>query len=152
MFAMGVGVRKHLHTIRHADASWTFGIVPVCVPSLPTAEGRAYHYGGGASFGVEFEPRKQLRLQPYFDAGGGVLMFTEPTPVESSRRFNVSLQFGPGVRLPLKGRSSLRMGMWYFHFSDAHTTESNPGFVGFLFYAGYAFSFRRDEGRGNGGG
>jgi hypothetical protein len=80
MAAMGVGLRRHFHTYRHFDMHWNFEIVPLCVPSFPTSGGRTYHFGGEGSGGVEFEPRKEWKQLPYFEPGGGLLIFTEPTP------------------------------------------------------------------------
>jgi hypothetical protein len=142
MFAMGVGISRHMHTFRHLDAQWNFEIIPVALPSLPTSTGRTYHYGGGGTIGTELVPKKKWRVMPYFDVGGGLLMFTEPTPIPEARRLNISFQFGPGFKIPLGGQSSLKTGVWFFHFSDARTTARNPSFDGFLFYAGYVYNFK----------
>ena len=141
MFATGIGLRRHMFNFQHTIMRWNFEIIPLCMPSFPTANGRTYHHGGGGALGLDFEPRKQWRVaQPFIDVNFGLLGFTTETPVDT-RRTNFSLQFGPGLRFPLRGRSSLKTGITFFHFSNMHTVKSNPGFDGILIYMGYSFSF-----------
>ena len=141
MFATGIGLRRHMFSFQHTIMRWNFEIIPLCMPSFPTANGRTYHYGGGGALGLDFEPRKQWRVaQPFIDVNFGLLGFTTETPVDT-RRTNFSLQFGPGLRFPVRGRSSLKTGVTFFHFSNMHTVKNNPGFDGILIYMGYSFSF-----------
>jgi hypothetical protein len=141
MFAAGIGFRRHMFNFRRTIMRWNFEIMPVCMPSFPTANGRTYHYGGGGALGVDFEPRRQWRLaQPFIDVNFGLLGFTTETPVDT-RRTNFSLQFGPGLRFPLRGRSSLKTGVTFFHFSNMHTVKENPGFDGILIYMGVFVQF-----------
>ena len=143
MFATGIGLRRHMFNFQHTIMRWNFEIIPLCMPSFPTANGRTYHYGGGGALGLDFEPRKQWRVaQPFIDVNFGLLGFTTETPVDT-RRTNFSLQFGPGLKFPLRGRSSLKTGVTFFHFSNMHTVKNNPGFDGILIYMGYSFSFER---------
>ena len=141
MFAAGIGLRRHMFNFQHTIMRWYFEIIPVCMPSFPTANGRTYHYGGGGALGLDFEPRVQWRIaQPFIGVNFGLLGFTTQTPVDT-RRTNFSLQFGPGLKFPLRGRSSLKTGVTFFHFSNVHTVKNNPGFDGILSYMGYSFSF-----------
>ena len=143
LFATGIGLRRHMFNFQHTIMRWNFEIIPLCMPSFPTANGRTYHYGGGGALGLNFEPRKQWRVaQPFIDVNFGLLGFTTETPVET-RRTNFSLQFGPGLKFPVRGRSSLKTGITFFHFSNMHTVKNNPGFDGILIYMGYSFSFER---------
>ena len=141
MFAAGIGLRRHLFNFRHTIVRWNFEVIPLCMPSFPDASGRTFHYGGGGALGLDFEPRRKWRgAQPFIDVNFGLLGFTTQTPVDT-RRTNFSLQFGPGLELPLRGRSSLKTGITFFHFSNMHTVKNNPGFDGILIYMGYSFSF-----------
>ena len=141
MFAAGIGLRRHLFNFRHTTVRWNLEVIPVCMPSFPGANGRTYHYGGGGGLGLDFEPRRKWRgAQPFIDVNFGLLGFTTQTPVDT-RRTNFSLQFGPGLEFPLRGRSSLKTGITFFHFSNMHTVKNNPGFDGILIYMGYSFSF-----------
>lgn len=142
MFAIGIGLRRHLYSFPHTYMRWNFEVVPLCMPSFPTMHSRVYHYGGGGALGLDFEPRRRWKMQPFIDVNFGLLGFTTETPVDT-RRTNFSLQFGPGFQIPLRGRSSLKTGITFFHFSNAHTVEKNPGFDGLLIYMGYSFSFER---------
>ena len=141
MFATGIGLRRHMFNFQHTIMRWNFEVIPLCMPSFPTANARTYHYGGGGALGLDFEPRRQWRIaQPFIDVNFGLLGFTTQTPVDT-RRTNFSLQFGPALKFPLRGRSSLKTGVTFFHFSNMHTVKHNPGFDGILIYMGYSFSF-----------
>jgi hypothetical protein len=141
MFAAGIGLRRHMFNFLHTIMRWNFEIIPVCMPSFPTANGRTYRYGGGGALGLDFEARRQWRIaQPSIDVNFGLLGFMTQTPADT-RRTNFSLQFGPGLKFPLRGRSSLKTGATFFHFSNMHTVKNNPGFDGILIYMGYSFSF-----------
>jgi hypothetical protein len=141
MFAAGIGLRRHLFNFRHTNVRWNFEVIPVCMPSFPGANERTYDYGGGGALGLNFEPRRKWHgAQPFIDVNFGLLGFTTQTPVDTRRR-NFSLQFGPGLAFPLRGRSSLKTGITFFHFSNMHTVKNNPGFDGILIYMGYSFSF-----------
>jgi hypothetical protein len=126
MFAAGIGLRRHLFNFRHTILRWNFEVIPVCMPSFPGANGRTYHYGGGGALGLDFEPRRQWRgAQPFIDVNFGLLGFTTQTPVDT-RRTNFSLQFGPGLKFPLHGRSSLKTGITFFPFFEyAHREEQS---------------------------
>jgi hypothetical protein len=69
-----------------------------------------------------------------------LLGFATQTAVDT-RRTNFSLQFGPGLQFPLRGRSSLKTGITFFYSSNMHTVRNNPGFDGILMYMRYSFSF-----------
>ena len=98
MFAAGIGLRRHMFNFQQTTMRWNFEIIPGCMPSFPTANGRTYHYGGGGALGLDFEPRRQWRVaQPFVDVNFGLLGFTTQTPVDT-RRTNFSLQFGPGLK------------------------------------------------------
>lgn len=142
MFAAGIGLRRDIYAFRHTVMRWNFEIMPVCLPSFPSANGRTYHYGGGGSLGADLELRKRWRVHPFFDANVGLVGFTDPTP-DGTRRKNYTLQFGPGLAIPMRGRSSLRTGIWFFHFSNMRTEPTNPGFDAIVLYMGYSFSFLR---------
>jgi hypothetical protein len=116
--------------------SGNLGLIPVAVLSQPTAGGREHIYGGGATTGGELAARNSWWAQPYGEAGVGFLMFTRAVPYPNARRFNFSVYFGPGVKLP---RQRLRIGLWYFHFSNARTAPNNTGVDGFVLYMGYSF-------------
>jgi Lipid A 3-O-deacylase (PagL) len=117
----------------------SLGVTPLAVFSRPADSGRAYTYGGGLSSGLELTTRNPWRFQPYGDAGIGCLIFTQPTPVADSRRFNFAFYLGPGFRIP---RYQIRFGVWYHHFSNARTAQGNPGLDSLIAYVGYSF-FRR---------
>src|SRR5215469_6855453 len=77
--------------------------------SLNTPNGRRYTYGGGGGVGLQFTPRATWLWQPIFDV---------PTP--NTRRVNMTLDFGRGILIPVKGNHAMRTGVWFFHFSDGN--------------------------------
>ena len=128
MFATGIGLRRHMFNFQHTIMRWNFEIIPLCMPSFPTANERTYHHGGGGALGLDFEPRKQWRVaQPFIDVNFGLLGFTTETPVDT-RRTNFSLQFGPGLRFPLRGRSSSEDRHHFLPFFQYAHGEEQPRF------------------------
>lgn len=75
----------------------------------------------------------------FFDVDGGFLAFTNETPIPDTRRVNMTLDFGPGLYIPVGPERWLKMGVQFFHFSNAHAVRLNPGFDTFFVYAAYTF-------------
>ena len=51
----------------------------------------------------------------------------------------MTLDFGPGVMVPLRGNNAMRTGVWLFHFSDGNTAPRNPAFDGIMVYVSYTY-------------
>ncbi len=51
----------------------------------------------------------------------------------------MTLDFGPGLYIPIDSTHSLKTGVQFFHFSNAYTVRLNPGFDAFLVYASFTF-------------
>lgn len=96
-------------------------------------------YGGGGSVGFQFALRNSWRWQPFFDADGGLIAFTHDVPFPNTRRVNLTLDYGPGALIHLRGNNAIRAGVWVFHFSNASSTAYrwNPGFDGLMLYVAY---------------
>ena len=139
LFLLGLRYTGRLHSFRHTNLSGNADLKPVALYSLDLTGHRQYTYGGGGTVGLQFSPRRELRWQPFFDVDGGLLAFTQNTPLPDTRRVNMVLEFGPGVYLHRTSRRSLKTGVWFFHFSNGRTVSHNPGFDSFMFYLAYTF-------------
>jgi hypothetical protein len=100
-------------------------------------------YGGGATpLGLQVNFYNGHRVQPFFDAHGGMLYFTRQEPVPNSSQFNFTFNFGTGVQWHLRGRSSLLLGYKYHHISNNNTASANPGVDSNEAYAGYLWRWK----------
>lgn len=115
------------------------GVTPAAVFIQPPANGPSRAFGGGVSSGLELTTKRAWAVQPYFDSGIGCLIFGRSVPIADARRFNFTVYFGPGLRLP---HQKMRFGVWYYHFSNARTALQNPGVDSLIVYAAYSF-YRR---------
>lgn len=116
--------------------------VPNCTPKDTNGCGNIGNiYGGGGSAGFQFAARNSWRWQPFFDADGGLLGFTNDVPFPNTRRMNLTLEYGPGALIHLRGNNAIRVGVWVFHFSNASTAPYhwNPGFDGLMLYVAYTY-------------
>lgn len=136
---VGARYTSHFIEFRHTTLNYNFDVKPLAVYSNNLYGPRRYTYGGGGGIGLQIVPHTHWRARPYFDVNGGFLAFTRNTPVPDSRRVNMTLDFGPGLYIPLAGNRSVKTGVQFFHFSNAYTVKLNPGFDTFMVYAAYIF-------------
>jgi hypothetical protein len=139
LFLSGVRTTSRLLTTPHVFIAGNLDLKPLAIHSLDSPKGREYTYGGGGSVGLQFAPRTHWRWQPFFDVDGGLLCFPHDIPLPDTRRLNISLEFGPGALIPLRGNKAMRTGLWYFHFSNGNTATRNPGFDSVMFYVSYTY-------------
>lgn len=101
-------------------------------------------YGAGTSpIGLQLNFRRGHMLQPYLNGSAGMLYFTDQVPISGSSQFNFTFGWGAGVEIWHRENQSLSLGYKFHHISDANTTNRNPGADSNLFYAGYAWSWRK---------
>lgn len=139
LFFTGVRLTSRLFATQHLFIAGNLDVKPLVIHSRSVPTGREYTYGGGTSVGLQFVPRVRWRYQPFFDVDGGFVCFTHNTPLPNTRRLNMSLDFGPGVTIPLRGNNAMRTGIWLFHFSDGNTVGHNPAFDGIMAYVSYTY-------------
>jgi len=137
LFFTGVRLTSRLVTTRHLVIGGNLDVKPLVIHSRSVPNGRQYTYGGGSSVGLQFAPRVAWRWQPFFDVDGGFLAFPHDVPTPNTRRVNMTLDFGPGVTIPMRGNNALRTGVWLYHFSDGNTAPRNPAFDGVMVYVSY---------------
>jgi hypothetical protein len=148
LFLSGARFTSRLFTTPHMFIAGNLDLKPLALYSRNIPNGREYTYGGGGSVGLQFAPRRQWRWQPFFDVDGGLLAFTQDTPLPNTRRVNMTFDIGPGALIPLRGNNAIRTGVWWFHFSNGDTAPHNwnPAFDGVMLYVSYTyrnFSFRQ---------
>jgi hypothetical protein len=139
LFLTDIRLTSRLFTTRHLFIGGNVDLKPLALHSLNTPIGRRYTYAGGGGAGLQFVPRVAWRWQPVFDVDGGFLAFSHDVPKPDTRRVNMTLDFGPGMLIPLKGNNAMRTGLWFFHFSDGNTAPRNPAFDGFMVYWSYTY-------------
>jgi len=151
LFLMGVRLTSRLFTTPHLFIGGNLDLKPLAIYSRNIPNCRPYTYGGcwsigdtyggGGSVGLQFAPRNSWRWQPFFDVDGGLLAFTHDIPLPYTRRVNMTLDFGPGALIHLRGNNAIRAGCWVFHFSNGSTAPHhwNPGFDGLMLYVSYTY-------------
>jgi hypothetical protein len=139
LFFTGVRLTSRLFTTRHLFIGGNLDVKPLIIHSKSVPNGREYTYGGGSGVGLQFAPRVGWHWQPFFDVDGGFVAFPHDVPMPNTRRVNMTLDFGPGVTIPLRGNNAMRTGVWLYHFSDGNTAPRNPAFDGVMVYVSYTF-------------
>jgi hypothetical protein len=134
---VGARLTSHFIDFHHTTLNYNFDLKPIAIYSNDIYGPRKYTYGGGGALGLQILPHNHWRYRPFFDVNGGLLAFTKQTPVPDSRRVNITLDFGPGLYIPIDSRHSLKTGVQFFHFSNAWTAHLNPGFDSFFVYVSY---------------
>lgn len=139
LFFVGARLTSHFIEFRHTTVNWNLDIKPLALYSNDRYGPRKYTYGGGTALGLQFVPHTHWRIKLFFDVNGGLLAFTKDTPVPGSRRVNTTLDFGPGLYIPLHDKQAIKLGVQFFHFSNGDTVARNPGFDGILVYTSFTF-------------
>lgn len=148
LFFMGVRLTSRLFTAPHMFIDSNLDLKPLAIYSRHVSNCTSIEcaeigdtYGGGGSAGFQLAARNSWRWQPFFDMDGGLIAFTHDVPFANTRRVNLTLEYGPGALIPVRGNSAIRAGVWVFHFSNASTGPYrwNPGFDGLMVYAAYTY-------------
>ncbi len=142
---------------RKFAVKWVSEVVPVALLNEPNEYYFTNHkvtgfragattYGGGATpLGMQVNLRNGHRVQPFFDAHGGVLYFTRQEPVPKSSQFNFTFNFGAGVQVFTGRHTSMLVGYKYHHISNNETAPENPGVDSSEAYAGWVWRWRGDK-------
>jgi hypothetical protein len=140
---------------RRVAWKWVSEVVPVALLNEPTeyyfntkhqftnSRAGATTYGGGITpLGMQVNFWNGHRVQPFFDAHGGMLYFARQEPVPNSSQYNFTFSFGTGVQVFAGKRSSLLLGYKYHHISNADSAPQNPGVDSSEVYAGWLWRWR----------
>ena len=101
---------------------------------------RSVYSVGAEPLGLQLNFRNNRRLQPFVNATGGFLYFTEQVPVTNSSQYNFTFSFGGGVEI-FSRYESILLGYRFHHISNGSTAALNPGID--LQMLSLGFSFRR---------
>jgi hypothetical protein len=136
---------------RKVAVKWVAEVVPLALLNEPSEfyfnpqgyrAGGTTYAGGFTPLGMQVNFRNGRRVQPFFDAHGGMLYFTRQEPVPNSSQFNFTFNFGAGVQMYTGKRSSLLVGYKYHHISNNETAPQNPGIDNQEAYAGYLWRWK----------
>jgi len=128
---------------------WTIDAIPLALisnerlirtssPSVFTV-GRKTVYGWGiAPIGLKFNFRRNRRVQPFGQATGGLLYFSDQVPNINTSQFNFTFDFSGGVQVVNSNRRSFTIGYKYDHISNGYTGTYNPGVDLQMIFAGFS--------------
>ena len=140
---IGVRYARVLARGENVTLKYTSDAVPVAILSFPDTAIRGARrtiYGAGlAPVGFQVNFRRRERVQPFAQASGGFLYFSERVPDESGAQFNFTADFGGGVQVKTGARKAWTFGYRYHHISNGYRAGTNPGFDSNLFYVGFSF-------------
>lgn len=140
---------------RRAAVKWVSEVVPVALLNEPDEwyftnhvltgyrAGATTYAGGVTPLGLQVNFWNGHRVQPFFDAHGGILYFTRQEPVPGSSKFNFTFNFGTGVQVFDGKHGSLLIGYKYHHISNNNTASKNPGVDSGEAYAGWLWRWHR---------
>jgi hypothetical protein len=129
---------------------WTIDAIPVAVlsnerlfavistPSVIGKTRKAVYAAGAAPIGLKFNFRRNRRVQPFGQATGGFLYFSEQVPVTNASQFNFTFDFSGGVQVVNSTRRSFTIGYTYHHISNGNTGTFNPGVDVQRIFAGFS--------------
>jgi hypothetical protein len=104
--------------------------------------GATTYAGGVTPLGLQVNFRNGHRVQPFFDAHGGMLYFARQEPVPKSSQFNFTFNFGTGAEIHTSKRGSVLVGFKYHHISNNETASQNPGVDSPEWYGGYLWRWK----------
>lgn len=97
-------------------------------------------YGFGVQpVGFRFLFRPEKSVKPFIQASAGAFFSSDPIPIPQGTRINFSGDLGLGFMYRLSESRSFSIGYRYFHVSNMHLSEANPGYNANIFYFGYSF-------------
>jgi len=128
---------------------WTIDAIPLALisnerlirtssPSVFTVDRKTFYGWGIAPIGLKFNFRRNRRVQPFGQATGGFLYFSDQVPNINTSQFNFTFDFSGGVQIVNSNRRSFTIGYKYEHISNGYTGTYNPGVDLQLIFAGFS--------------
>jgi len=127
---------------------WTVDALPVAmlsndrftfVPGTGYIRSHKTVYGAGASpIGLKFNFRREHRFQPFGQATGGFLYFSQQVPVAGASQYNFTFDFSGGVQIVNSQRHSFVVGYKFQHISNGSTAPFNPGVDVQMIFGGFS--------------
>lgn len=106
-------------------------------PAQPTAYGIVF-----APFGLSLQLPVARDVELFGAGAVGALWFNRSVPVPNARAFNVTLEWGGGIDLPIASAQHLRLGYKFHHLSNVYSALENPGIDANVFYVGWVLKVR----------
>jgi hypothetical protein len=145
---IGLRYGRVLAASRTVAFEWTIDAVPlailsndrfVFVPGTGYVGNRKTVYGAGASpIGLKFNFRRNRRVQPFGQATGGFLYFSQQVPVAGASQYNFTFDFSGGVQIVNSNRHSFTIGYKFQHISNGSTAPFNPGVDVQMIFGGFS--------------
>jgi len=145
---IGLRYGRVLAASRTIAFEWTIDAVPVAilsndrfvfVPGTGYIGNRKSVYGAGASpIGLKFNFRRDRRVQPFGQATGGFLYFSQQVPVPGASQYNFTFDFSGGVQIVNRNRHSFTIGYKFQHISNGSTAPLNPGVDAQMIFGGFS--------------
>lgn len=145
---IGLRYGRVLKVSKTVAFEWTIDAVPlailsndrfVFVPGTGYIGNRKSVYGAGASpIGLKFNFRRDHHLQPFGQATGGFLYFSQQVPVAGASQYNFTFDFSGGVQIINRNRHSFMIGYKFQHISNGRTAPLNPGVDAQMIFAGFS--------------
>src|SRR5262245_53226842 len=128
---------------------WTIDAIPLALisnerlirtssPSVFTVDRKTFYGWGIAPIGLKFNFRRNRRVQPFGQATGGFLYFSDQVPNINTSQFNFTFDFSGGVQVVDSNRRSFTIGYKYEHISNGYTGTYNPGVDLQMIFAGFS--------------
>lgn len=94
---------------------------------------------GFSPLGFQINFFTEKKIQPFFKSSGGFMWLGAPFPDERGKKFNFTFGIGGGLEAEIAPFASMTVGYRYFHLSNFHRGEINPGVDSSFFYGGLTF-------------
>lgn len=129
---------------------WTIDAVPLAIlsterstlvsstPFVISVSRKAVYGAGAAPIGLKLNFRRNRRVQPFGQATGGFLYFSQQVPIANASQFNFTFDFSGGVQIVNRNRRSFTIGYKYHHISNGYTGFFNPGVDVQMIFAGFS--------------
>jgi opacity protein-like surface antigen len=142
LLLVGVQLETVLLRIGNLRLRYASNVTPLAVlwhtPSPGSGEvARPRAMGAGlVPFGLALDYEHRTGARVFAQSGVGALWFNDVVPVDSASAFNVTIEWGGGVDVPIANGRALRVGYKFHHISNVYSAPQNPGVDGHLFYVG----------------
>lgn len=148
---IGLRYGRVLKTSKTVAFEWTIDVIPVAILSnnrftvVPSGSGfvitqtrKSVYAWGAAPVGLKFNFRRNRRVQPFGQATGGFLYFSEQVPLAGAARFNFTYDFSGGIQIVNSNRRAFTIGYKYQHISNGYRATFNPGVDVQMIFAGFS--------------
>lgn len=112
---------------------YSFEIMPVFIATQPNV----VHGGGISPLGFRWNLGGSQRLQPYLELNGGGVFTTRNIPRGDTSSFNFTADAGTGVTIYRNTHQAIGLGLRFWHLSNAHMGNRNPGVNALEFVVSY---------------